>query len=199
MSTTSSSREHWNEDRSKNTSVAADLVPILRAFDAKPYARVPEPVAVQALWALLAWLPELREVLGLPPHLKWLQGGHGRGDLTGWDEGLLIAHVEVKSGYARPSEGAKCDNGCGEHKSQFAHMGEIVGATILAITHTRRVNKVRRMAAEAGVGARTTVITFRQVADALDRVLSNGAQLERNFLATLFDVEEEVLSDLEGS
>lgn len=187
---TTGSRDHRIDARATYTSVAVALVPTLRAFDAKPSAHVPEPVIVQFLWVLLLWMPPLREELGLPDTSMWDQGGHGRGDLTGWDEGRLIAHVEVKSATANESVGARCHNSCGEHKSQFAHMGEDVAATILTITHTSRVEEVRKMTAEAGVEDRAKVISFRQVADAIDAVLSNGALLHRDLLASLFDVEE---------
>ena len=143
-------------------------------------------------WSLISRLATLASLLGLQPGLVYFLGGDGQGDLVARDgTGTVHHHVEFKSGKARASFGEKCSNACSAYASQFTHMGEDARATILIITHTHRTTAAWNMAIAAGVAARTTVVTFGQLADHLQAALEDDAIPCFSIVASMLDVEVE--------
>ena len=164
----------------------------LRRFDAKPSAQVPEAVPRQLVWACLGHLVHLAGLLDLRDDLEWFAGRQGEGDLTGRDaDGSVRVHVELKSATAAASYGSRCPR-CTEYRSQLAHMGEDPEAVIVLLCQASRATRVWEMVAEAGVPlTQVRLITFAELADAVQEALDLGDLPGHDLLAALLDVEFE--------
>lgn len=170
----------------------------LRAFDAKRYAQVPEPLAVQLLWVVLLTLPQVRTELGLPNVRWWRLGGHGVGDLQalgGVDgESGRLAHVEVKSETAAFSYGVRCAYGCtGEAKNQLFHMSHD-DVPIVLVAQSHRHAYLRKGVEALGLEHLVDYVSYAEVGDAVERALVEYGDIDDDLLAMLFDVSAEAAS-----
>jgi hypothetical protein len=162
----------------------------LRRFDARPAAHVPEPVAVQLLWAVLVHLPLVRTELGLPNASTWRIGGHGAGDLQGLQEphGDPLVNLELKSFSAQFSVGVRCRHRCEQERNQLLHMRED-GVEIVLLAQPARHPYLRATVTALGLVDEVRFLTYAEVADAVAEALRVQGEPAVDLLASLFDVE----------
>lgn len=162
----------------------------LRQFDTMPDARCDEQVIVQILWSCLEGLPSLPSLLKLPQGARvWNKGARGCGDLIGrpYEGGVAVAHVEIKSGQARISEGKDCPHKCGIYQSQFEHMAHDKHATIQVFTHTARMPRLTNDLVALGLGVWVQVRSFKELADAVKQAFKQDGAPQYDLVWSLLD------------
>ena len=103
-------------------------------------------------------------------------------------------HLEVKSATARASWGERCQGRCGKRLSQFSHFRcSAPSSQVVVITHASRKPAVADMLDEAGV-TNARLLSFSEVADALEAALPVDTGPLPDLTAALLDVEWEVLA-----